>query len=114
MARAVPEKRAAVNQGYFEARHPGVYREDKFGSARRFEFSTGVPAFLGFTPPDPAATERAKPYNPVMLSLWSQFEQHIGRPQRENFLAYAVRGFFENGGERCCVVLLEDNSVVSL
>ena len=111
---AVAHKRTAVNQGYFGTRHPGVYREEKFGSARRMEFSTGVPAFLGLTPADPLSGVPAKRYSPVMLSLWSQFEHHIGRRRSGGFLAYAVRGFFENGGERCYVIPLEDNSLLSL
>ncbi|MGA7414100.1 MAG: phage tail sheath subtilisin-like domain-containing protein [Bryobacteraceae bacterium] len=49
-----------------------------------------------------------------MLSLWSQFDAHVGKPGPDSYLAYAVRGFFENGGQRCYVVPLEDNSFNSL
>jgi phage tail sheath protein FI len=49
-----------------------------------------------------------------MHSLWSQFERNFVQPWRDSYLAYAVRGFFENGGQRCYVVLLEDNSFTSL
>ena len=114
MPGAVAQKRAAVNQAYFETRHPGVYREEKFGSARRMEFLTGVPAFLGLTPADPLSGVPAKRYSPIMLSLWSQFEHHIGSRRSDSFLAYAVRGFFENGGDRCYVIPLEDNTALSL
>ncbi len=114
MPGAVAHKRTAVNQRYFDTRHPGVYREEKFGSARRMPFYTGVPAFLGLTPTDPRSGISAKRYSPIMLSLWSQFEYHIGRPRADNLLAYAVRGFFANGGERCYVIPLEDNTLLSL
>jgi len=116
MAGVVADKRGArpaVRQDYFERRHPGVYREETFGPARRKRFFTGVPAFLGLTPTVPRSGP-AKRYAPIMLSLWSQFEHHIGKPRRDSFLAYAVRGFFENGGERCYVVPLEDNTLISL
>jgi phage tail sheath protein FI len=52
--------------------------------------------------------EMAKPGTAVMLSLWSQFEDHVGRPGHDSYLGYAVRGFFENGGNRCYVVPIED------
>ena len=108
MAGAV-KKTEAVREDYSK-RHPGVYREDKFGSARRMEFSTGVPVFLGLT----TAAPRSGYYAPVMLSLWSQFEHQIARPRHDSFLAYAVHGFFENGGKRCYVIPLEDNGPISL
>ena len=39
------------------------------------------------------------------LSAWEDFALKVGKPQREeSFLAHAVRGFFENGGEYCVVV----------
>jgi phage tail sheath protein FI len=116
MAGVVADKKAAkpaVRQDYFEKRHPGVYREETFGSARRMRFFTGVPAFLGLTPSAPRSGP-AKRYAPVLLSLWPQFEHHIGKPRGDSFLSYAVRGFFENGGRRCYVVPLEDNTLISL
>jgi phage tail sheath protein FI len=107
-------KQTAIDETYFESRHPGVYREENFGSARRISFLTGVPAFLGLTADVLPSGESAKLHHPVMLSLWSQFEQHIGR-RSDSFLAYAVKGFFENGGDRCYVVPLgDDNSMDSL
>lgn len=106
------DNRVAVSEDYFEKRHPGVYREEKFGSARRLGFTTGVPAFLG--PVSPQQGKTAKCYQPIMLSLWSQFQHQVGRPRHDSFLAYAVKGFFENGGDRCYVVLLEDNFLISL
>jgi phage tail sheath protein FI len=49
-----------------------------------------------------------------MLSLWSQFEHHLESPAPRSYLAYSIRGFFENGGERCYAVPLKDNSTRSL
>jgi phage tail sheath protein FI len=112
MPGTVKPTRVRVKQDYFKIRHPGVYREDKFGSARRVRFLTGVPAFLGLAPSSNAAV---KHYSPIMLSLWSQYEHQVGKARRpDSFLAHAVRGFFENGGERCYVVPLADNTPLSL
>jgi uncharacterized protein len=53
-------------------------------------------------------------YLPKDLSLWSQFSVHVGGIDQDCMLAYAVRGFFENGGARCYVIVLKDESVQSL
>ena len=42
----------------------------------------------------------------LRLTSWEQFEQSIGPMAPGSFLGYAVRGFFENGGQRCVVVPL--------
>ncbi len=96
-------------------KHPGVYLQDEFGLPRRTDFLTGVPVFVGVLPAK-SAKERGEAarklvYNkPLPLSLWSQFERDLGRAANQDYLAYAVRGFFENGGQRCFVVPLESNS----
>jgi uncharacterized protein len=103
---------------YFGHKAPGVYRESKFRLPRRTFFSTGVPAFLGLTP---ATTEDKEPKpKPRMISSWSHFEQHIARlpagqkAASDSYLPHAVRGFFENGGHWCYVVVLKDQSAQSL
>jgi uncharacterized protein len=111
MSKAGIEK-IQVRQDYFTERHPGVYLEDRFGLPHRVEFATGVPAFLGLLSANPGL--KLKPNTPVMLSLWSQFQHQIGTPVGGSYLAYAVRGFFENGGQRCYVVYLEDDAFKSI
>ena len=59
--------------------------------------------------PTPKIAKETLP-TPHMLSLWSQFPSHIGEPRRGCALAYAVRGFFQNGGHWCYVVVLKDRS----
>jgi phage tail sheath protein FI len=55
-----------------------------------------------------------------MISGWPHFEQYIaeippgGKLPDECHLGQAVRGFFENGGHWCYVVLLEDGTAPSL
>lgn len=80
---------------------PGVYRQDVYPPPLPV-FLTAVPVFLGFA--------RGGPVNePVSLRLWPQFVTTFGDPFPNGFLAYAVRGFFENGGLLCYVVRLDDS-----
>lgn len=88
---------------------PGVYEFQDFGEPRRNFFATGIPAFLGtIKSAIPTINHEPKPVA-HKLSLWSQFGPQIGPPYRECRLAYAVRGFFENGGHWCYVVVLKNH-----
>ncbi len=80
-------------------RAPGVYPQDVFPPPAP-TLLTGVPAFLGYADQGPVN-------EPVPLTLWPQFEAQFGPPPATGFLAYAVRGFFENGGLLCYVVRLD-------
>lgn len=79
---------------------PGVYKEEVFRQPAA-ALRTGVPAFLGYT-----ATAPGDAQPPYELTLWSQFEPNFGPPLPTGYLAYAVRGFFENGGRECYVMPL--------
>jgi uncharacterized protein len=81
------------------SRTPGVYREEYFVEREPW-LRTAVPAFLGH------ATRRVDG-EPRTLTLWSEFEEVFGPPVAGGFLAHAVRGFFQNGGEQCYVVTLD-------
>jgi phage tail sheath protein FI len=105
--------------GTAQSRAPGVYfhfavREPVAG------FRTGRPAFIG----RPHSSRLREPHPGVQihrLSEWDDFTSIVGAPPSEgSFLAHAVRGFFENGGEQCVVVtcsvdhwpaLLDDDSL---
>ena len=81
---------------------PGVYLEKTFDDSRWREFRTGVPVFLGHI---------GKPLRqrfPV-LTAWEQLREYFGPAREGSFIPEAVRGFFENGGEQCYVVPLEDS-----
>lgn len=95
----------ADNAGYAQRgryRTPGVYLEQVVPEGIP-EFRTGVPVFVGFAQ-KADANRRSKCY---LLTRWEQFERRIGPAlSKDGFLAYAVRGFFQNGGERCVVVPL--------
>ncbi|UIF91170.1 hypothetical protein KAF44_34055 [Cupriavidus necator] len=58
---------------------------------------TDIAAFIGLAERGPLDT-------PVAVESWRQFQAHFGRPFGSAYLAWAVRGFFDNGGMRCWVV----------
>ena len=76
---------------------PGVYLED-FRAVRRKEMPTAVPIFLGYV--------RRNEATPYVFMHWAEFATRLGEPLEHGYLAYAVRGFFENGGKLCYVVPL--------
>lgn len=56
---------------------------------------TSVAGFVGQAERGPTA--------PQMLESWAAFQKLYGGPIPESYLAHAVCGFFDNGGERCWV-----------
>jgi hypothetical protein len=81
---------------------PGVYIEEVLTGPRPIEgVSTSTAGFVG-------ETERG-PTHPVLITSWQNFNQWFGGyidrvPTTPNvFLPYAVRGFFDNGGQRVFV-----------
>ncbi len=83
---------------------PGVYRQEVFPPPPP-SLLTGVPVFLGYADP---GTVKVPVNVPQPLTLWPQFEALLGRPRADGYLAWAVRGFFENDGVLCYVVRLQD------
>jgi uncharacterized protein len=85
------------------SRPPGVYYELFFEKKVQPAFRTGVPVFVGFAKRLGEKAQRASRI--YHLDRWPQF-QHF-EPDPQSYLGYAVRGFFENGGEHCVVVPVE-------
>jgi hypothetical protein len=104
-------------------RTPGVYRQDVFPPPPP-ELRTGVPVFVGlvrraevdahpgeFTlrqTPVPGVwlvrkvgAENPNTDEPDRFTLWPAFEESYRPLQEYGYLAYAVRGFFENRGGLC-------------
>jgi phage tail sheath protein FI len=77
---------------------PGVYYERAdVGDAAMSPLRTDIAAFVGIA--------RRGPLHLAMpVDSWRQFVSHYGDFTGAGYLAYAVRGFFENGGSRCWVV----------
>jgi phage tail sheath protein FI len=77
---------------------PGAYIEWQDASAPVIQpLRTDVACFIGLAQRGPLST-------PVPVESVKQFEAHFGSFIGGGFLAYAVRGFFENGGRRCWIV----------
>lgn len=92
---------------------PGVHFQELPPRPER-ELKTGVPLFVGFgevihggkqKKNDRLEKLQADSASVCRFSLWEQFAA-VTRISGEGFLDYAVRGFFENGGKHCVVVLL--------
>jgi uncharacterized protein len=84
---------------------PGVYFEQV--DRRRAAIGplrTDIAGFLGYAQRGPLLT-------PVKVTGWRQFAALFGEPLDFAFLAYAVRGFFDNGGAACHVVRVADPAV---
>src|SRR4029077_15360736 len=76
-------------------RSPGVYLEPVFLKPEA-RLATGVPGFIGFA--------NGTPNQPMSLHRKDEF---LFATPPDAFLAEAVTGFFDNGGTRCYVALVE-------
>ena len=77
---------------------PAVYIERTDAAAPQpVVLRTDIAAFVGIARRGPLDT-------PVPVGSFRQFAAHFGEFTGAGYLAYAVRGFFENGGQRCWVV----------
>ena len=90
--------------------YPGVYIEEFTPGAPIGGVGTSTAAFLG-------PWKYGAPNEPKKLFSWDDFEREFGNPSGsseppadDDYLWYAVRGFFENGG-RICYVTRVSNAV---
>ena len=88
-------------------RAPGVHLRQVAPSPAAVTPS-GVPLFIGFGQIRPQAMEQyAESTDRIVkflrLTSWERVRATVSAPVAGSFLGYAVRGFFENGGERCVV-----------
>jgi len=91
---------------------PGVYVEETSFRPKTIEgVSTSTAGFVGPTRTGPTAGE------PRLLTSFADFQriyggldalEFDGQDPRTNYLAYAVRAFFEEGGQRCYVARVFD------
>jgi phage tail sheath protein FI len=78
--------------------YPGVYIEEFTPGAPIEGVGTSTAAFVGIA-------ARGDLHRPTKLTTWDQFRSAFGEhPVPGFYLWYAVRGFFENGGQVCYVV----------
>jgi phage tail sheath protein FI len=77
---------------------PGVYAERVDATAPGITaIRTDVAAFVGIAKSGPLDT-------PVPVESMRQFQAHFGDFTGQGYLAYAVKAFFENGGQRCWII----------
>lgn len=84
---------------------PGVYIEEIEIGAKPIEgVSTSTVGFIGMA-------ENGEEDEPTLITNWGQFVDKFGRYSvQKPYLAPAVYGFFANGGGRCYVVKVKNNS----
>lgn len=85
-------------------RAPGIDIRHVPALARPLGLARGdIAAFLGYTPQGPSGF-------PVQLESWRSFVEQFGEPYAFGHLGAAIKGFFENGGQRCYLSRLTGTS----
>lgn len=83
---------------------PGVYIEEIDSGAKPIQgVSTSIAAFVGFT-------EKAPDTKPHLVTNWTQYTNLFGGFLSDSYLAYSVRGFFDNGGRQAYVVSVSNSN----
>lgn len=83
---------------------PGVYVEEfKIGAQPIEGVSTSTAAFVGIA-------EKGPLNKPTLVTNQKDFIGIFGGYIKDSYLAYAVDGFFRNGGKRCFIVRVADSS----
>lgn len=80
-----------------ETLHPGIYFQEVAGTPPVEGVSTATAGFVGIA-------QKGRVGEAVLVTNWSQFVNEFGGFINNSYLAYAVRGFFENGGSRAYIV----------
>ena len=79
-----------------ETLHPGTYLQEVASEQPVEGVSTSIRAFVGLA-------ERGLVGQSVQINSWKEFLASYGNYTNNSYLAYAVRGFFENGGTKAVV-----------
>lgn len=82
-------------------RTPGVYFESLDAPRGLQPAATHIACFVGIA-------RRGPLHTPLRIESWDQFTSLFGRHTAQGYLAYAVEGFFTNGGQVCYVVRVAD------
>ncbi len=82
-------------------RTPGAYFEWRDSAPAIAARRTDIAGFVGIAARGPL-------HEPVKVQSWTQFRSHFGSALPQAYLAYAVEGFFANGGRSCWVVRVAD------
>ena len=79
-----------------ETLHPGLFFQEVAGVPAMQGASTSTGAFVG-------VAQKGKVGEAVLVTNWTQFLKEFGSFDKNSYLAYAVKGFFENGGSRAYI-----------
>jgi hypothetical protein len=85
----------------YQYRTPGVRFEWLDPPSQLGLRRTDIAGFVGFAARGPL-------HRPVKVESWTQFTSTFGGHIRQAYLAFAVEGFFANGGRTCWVVRVAD------
>ncbi len=88
---------------YWPPQSPGVYYKSDLSVAPNVEVRTGVPFFIGFSEKGYPDENGGTRYQMTEIAGWPDFTDKFGSFLGSHYLAYAVRGFFANGGSLCYV-----------
>ena len=94
--------------------HPGIFFDESVAvDGANVKVSTQVAVNYGHQPISNAPTNigafvgtapRGRIGEPVLITSWTDYVNEFGGFDVNSYLAYAVKGFFENGGTKCYVV----------
>jgi phage tail sheath protein FI len=87
--------------------YPGVYIDEVQAAQPIKGVGTSTAAFAGVATKGPLDT-------PMKITSWVAFQSTFGDPVPGFYLWYAVRGFFENGGQVCYVVRVSNGTYGSV
>jgi phage tail sheath protein FI len=75
---------------------------------------TGIPVFIGYASKSGVTEKRGARSGESLWSKrsakvdsWAAYRAVFGEPAADSYLAWAVRGFFENGGRQCYILPLD-------
>src|SRR6266566_3819215 len=78
--------------------YPGVYIEEIPSGVRTITgVATSITAFIG-------RTRRGPVNEPITINSFADFERQFGGLQEEYLMSYAVRDFYQNGGQQALIV----------
>lgn len=96
---------------------PGIYMEEIDSGPKPIEgVSTSTAAFVGFTEKVPYEKKRVngnyidQPQlnTPTLVTSWTQYVENFGGFAEGAYLPYSVYGFFQNGGQRCYIISIQE------
>lgn len=88
-------------------RTPGLYVERRDARVLAIDLPrTDIAAFIGIAMRGPV-------FKPTKVESWTQFVTVFGDYVAQGYLAYAVQGFFANGGRTCWIVRIADGALVA-